>query len=400
MKKQTNQGITKIGKRHFRIRVRAKDPRTGKLKEVDRIAEDIDLAEARRLREEWRAEIRAGANQEELERMTFRAYANGWLDGRLPRVKDSTSEWYASVLDLHVLPTFGDLYLDVITKRDIERWQKESSLQARPATANGWLAVVKMIMGEASVDYRFRDPSVRVKPLPTHDIEPRRFALTVLETSRLLTVVREQWPEHYPLLLLLTLTGMRWGEATALKWSDIDEEEGGIRVVKAHRRGRVSTTKTGRSRVYPLHEIFSEALKAHRGRLVAAQHPGLREGWVFAVRSARDKEKASLPTPKSWSKLLPKWLAAAEITKHITPHSLRRTDVDLLRLAKVDLVVRQSLVGHATVAMTDHYSTVATPEQREAMDKVVDLVFPSESGGSSGGSSPTNTESGPKAALK
>ncbi len=50
--------------------------------------------------------------------------------------------------------------------------------------------------------------------------------------------------------------------------------------------------------------------------------------------------------------------------------------------------------------MTDHYSTVATPEQHEAMDKVVELVFPAESGGSSGGSSPRNAESGSNAALK
>ena len=37
--------------------------------------------------------------------------------------------------------------------------------------------------------------------------------------------IRDTEPEHYPLALTLPLTGIRYGEATALRWSDIDEAQ-------------------------------------------------------------------------------------------------------------------------------------------------------------------------------
>jgi integrase len=230
-----------------------------------------------------------------------------------------------------------------------------------------------MLLGDASADYGFPDPTARIRTMPNHDIEPRRLALSADELRRLLEGARQMDPEQYPLLLTLALTGARWGEATALKWSDIDETEGTLRVVRSHVRGRVGTTKTGKTRVYPLVPELIDVLREHRQRLLADQHPGLKEGWVFATTDREGKE-ARLACPKAWARALPRWLRAAGITKHITPHSLRRTNVDLLRRAQVDAVVARSLVGHATEAMRDHYSTVASDEQHEAVNRVVKLV--------------------------
>jgi integrase len=374
MEKTKHRGIEKMARRTFRVRVRGKDPRTGKLKEVDRVLVDVDLAEARRLREQWHADITTGAVEEKTKRTTVRAFARSWSESRAPRLKWSVVERYGDALDNHILPAFGDLYFDTLTKQDIEAWVVELAKKYRPETVNGRLRVLKTLCRDAAADLGITDPSVRVRPLPTRDVADRRQALTADELRELLEVVCTTDPEQYPLLLTFALTGMRWGEATALKWSDVDEGEAVIRVVRSHYRGRISTTKTGRSRTSPLAPELSEVLREHRQRMVAAQHPALGEGWVFAVRSAKEPEKAALPAPSTWAKCLPRWLEAAKITKHITPHAFRRTNVDLLRQAKVDAVVARSLVGHATEGMRDRYSTVATEEQREAMSRVVGLV--------------------------
>lgn len=404
MKKTKSPGITEISRGRYQIRVRGKDPRTGKLRSKTRIV-TCDLRKAKWLREEWHEELVTGEQDVGPEKMTVGDYASEWLDGRRLRVRLSSAEWYATVLDLHILPVFGDLYLDTVRKRDIERWLASKIGKPRRATINGWLAVVKMLFRDAAADYGLPDPAARVRPLPDLGEEPKRQALTAEELRRLLTVAREASPDQYPLLLTLALTGMRWGEATALKWSDLDEKEGMIHIARGHRRGRLGLPKNGRARTCSLPPELLEALNGHRRRLMTEQHPGLHEGWVFATKSREDPDQAALRSPKSWSKCLPKWVKAAKIEKHITPHSLRRTFVDLLRQAQVDAVVARSLVGHASEEMRNHYSTVAAAEQRLATARVVSLVgfaSPSgNSGGESGGESGSeNTESGPKAALK
>jgi integrase len=61
-------------------------------------------------------------------------------------------------------------------------------------------------------------------------------------------------------MLLLTDTDARFGEATALRWSDVDVECGVIRIARSHSSGRnLGPTKTGEERTVEL----STRLRAH-----------------------------------------------------------------------------------------------------------------------------------------
>lgn len=64
-------------------------------------------------------------------------------------------------------------------------------------------------------------------------------------------------------LLILTMVslGLRSGEAIAIKFSDIDFEEGTVRIQRSIRHGVVSTTKTGFSRVVEIPAFLLEKLK-------------------------------------------------------------------------------------------------------------------------------------------
>jgi integrase len=55
----------------------------------------------------------------------------------------------------------------------------------------------------------------------------------------------------------------------------------------------------------------------------------------------------------------------------VTPHDLRRTFVDLLRLAGVDPIVEHVIVGHADDEMRARYSTIRTPEAAEAVERAL-----------------------------
>ncbi len=382
-KTKKHRGIQKLGPRKYKVRVRGVDPRTGQMKEVKRIVE-TDLRGAQRVREELYAEIKTGIEEEQKERVTVATYARSWLEARLPRIKIGTAQHYATVLDLHILPAFGEIYFDSLMRLDIDKWISGQAERYQPESINGQLRVLKSLCRDAVEDLGIKNPTARVRALPKRDVEGDKCALTAKELRSLFDAVQNFAEKEYPLLVTLAFTGMRWGEATALKWSDIDKEEEIIRVFRAHRFGVVSTPKANKPRIYPLVPELVKVLQEHQSRLATENHPGLSEDWIFATRSKKDSNKPSLRTPSSWQKSLPKWLAAAGISKHITPHSFRRTNVDLLRQAKVDAVIARSLVGHATESMREHYSSVSHEEKREAISRVIELVGLSDQDGKSG----------------
>ena len=69
-----------------------------------------------------------------------------------------------------------------------------------------------------------------------------------------------------------------------------------------------------------------------------------------------------------------------------TQRGMRRTFNDLARHARVELIVTRSISGHLTERMQDHYSTVASDEQREGIARVINLFgdAPNASGAPSG----------------
>lgn len=64
------------------------------------------------------------------------------------------------------------------------------------------------------------------------------------------------------------------------------------------------------------------------------------------------------------------------LNKKITQRALRRTFNNLARAAQVNDIVTQSVSGHLTERMQQHYSSVNAGEQRDALAKVVRLFDP------------------------
>jgi len=87
--------------------------------------------------------------------------------------------------------------------------------------------------------------------------------------------------DGYPLALTLALTGIRYGGATALRWSDIDEANAVIWIERAQWHGIVSETKTGNVRTVPLTAELGEVLRDHRRTVRGGAE------WVFPNKDGR-----------------------------------------------------------------------------------------------------------------
>jgi integrase len=389
MSKSRYPGITTLSDGRKRIRLRAVDPRTGRMKEVDRVVEGT-VQEAASLRTELQKQIRNDAGGD-VQVPRLGDYATLWLASRIVGLKASSSSRYAEVLDTYVLPYLGDFFVDRITESDVRGWQARLARKRSGATVNGALVMLRMVLEDAVEEFDLpKNPSRRIRRLPVRrptDEEPN--LLTGAELGRVLTWLAAKEPDHHPLAATLALTGLRYGEATALKWADLDADAGIIRVRRAQWHGVVSTTKTGTSRTVPLVGDLADTLQKHRARLLACQAAGLGEGWVFPGPGG------GLLRPNALRFPLRRALKGCGVTKRVSVHGLRRTFNNLARQVAGEIVTR-SITGHVTAAMTEHYSHVDAREKLAAASKILLLLAPASEVGDQVGDRidpPTSPES-------
>jgi len=373
----------------FRVRIKALDPKTGKLKEVKKVLAAATAAEAASAKEELRLEFEAGRTQAHRLRLT--AYASSWLTGKLRVLKPSTANRYAQALDLHILPVLGDHYLDAIEPIDIVRWR--DGQEGKSASVNGRLRILKTLLRDAVAELGLpRDASARVHALREAHSECGPNRLTAEQLAKVLHAFRDHETHWYPLFLFLALTAARVSEGTALRWEDVDFEEAVVHICRAHWKGIVGTTKTGSSRTVPLPTILADTLKDHRRRLIEAQAPGLASGYVFLSKKGTIIRGSSLQKP------LERALGKAGIADRFTIHGFRRTFNNLLRQATTGEVVR-SMTGHVTERMTEHYSHVEVDEKHKAVNAVLHLVSTAKSGTLGGRSAEATVSGHPEAAV-
>ncbi len=386
-------GVYRVDNTTYIIRAKGTDPRTGKTKEGMKRLIGVNAQEAAQERAKL---IETFTNPiEQAKKVRVGDFAKSWIESKALRLDATTMRTYVAALEGHILPALGDYYYDAITSQDVQKWidravmrgwstekrhsrgkaTKSASKKVRRAYSRSsiavWFRVFRTMTRDAMVALGLpRDPTLRVS-LPEAAIDDEEAnALTPEQLAKFLDAFRDDHPAHFPMIVLLAYTGLRFCHASALRWDDWDEEAGVIRVQRKQVRrvvGPVSRKKRA-PKEYPVGPELAEVLKAHRKRMIEKQVPGLAAGWMFPSSAG------TLRSPSSLDKAWDACLAKAEIEKRFTVHGLRYTFTDLVRLANVDAVVRRALTGHVTEEMQRHYSTVGMEEKRAAVAGVLRLV--------------------------
>jgi hypothetical protein len=133
----------------YRVRVRAVDPRTGTQKEANQGFDGITMEQAVLKQAQLRDAIRFGGGVTERVRMKYAHFAKSLFERKLAMGElrsAKTRERWADTQDLHLIPYFGDWFVDAIRKPDIEEWKaaqgrKIERKEYSPNTANGWLRI-------------------------------------------------------------------------------------------------------------------------------------------------------------------------------------------------------------------------------------------------------------------
>lgn len=184
--------------------------------------------------------------------------------------RTSTLICFESVLNCHLLPTFGPREVGTIRRSDIAEHfdamrEKSATVQTINRTLRAMKAVLFFALERELVE---RNVMQRFRPFEGGQSERHvsRGAYSEAEAQPILSAAR---PHERALIGLLTLAGLRSGEAYALDWESVDLEGGCARVVRSwdHRGGKFVEPKTkAGSRVVPLSGWLVAELSAHKDR--------------------------------------------------------------------------------------------------------------------------------------
>ena len=154
---------------------------------------------------------------------------------------------------------------------------------------------------------------------------------------------QQKKPEYIPsyAVELAIYTGMRVGEIAALRWDHIIYEEGYILIQLSEKYDRktktwkIESTKTGKSRKFPLSNVIVDLLKRIRK---AEMKYGFLGEYVFQNQEGRIKARAISHCSRYRCK-------KANIDEK-SIHAFRRTLNSKMMVAGVSAVVAASMLGH------------------------------------------------------
>ena len=296
-----------------------------------------------------------------------------WLEGKRNIVKKATYDKYESLWRVHVKPYWGDTSIANVTHSSVQRWVGELSEQMSGKQAVSVYSVLNMIMRFAVKDKRISEnPCVDVSLPSCKPVKARRY-LSMSELSALARAGRNRKSGDYEtLILFLGTTGMRFGEATALRVKNIDFETGLIKVeenaVWSGKGMHVNSAKNGEERIVG----FPKRLLAERLRAACAhKDPEAlvfeRPGSVNDGRHLTIDDYMRRPNKSGWFE------ATVNDSRlpRLTLHDLRHTAVSLAIHANVSTKVVQQIAGHKTATMTiDYYADLYVDDLKTYGDQL------------------------------
>jgi len=271
--------------------------------------------------------------------------AGVWRTECFHRFKPSSRRSTSSALASQLLPAFGGMPLDRITRRDVMAWFDRYSGTA-PGGANRVLATLRQILNHAVVHGHLEvNPANGIRRNPKRTFN--RF-LSRDETRRLhaeldrLVAERPARAAPADLIRLLCFTGCRLSEIRTLRWSEVCVDTLDL-----------GDSKTGPRKVY---------LNSETRRIIERQ-PRMGSDHVFP--SPRDP---AVPI----SQFVRLWFILRERAglEDVRLHDLRHNYASHAVLNGVPLPTVARLLGHRQVSMTLRYAHVADREVEAAAERI------------------------------
>lgn len=316
----------------------------------------------------------------EPKKITLSQFLDEWLDVYCrPKLAPKTYKSYSEIVRLYFKPILGHIELTKLNPAVIQRYYNmlKEEKQLSDTTINYHHRLLRNALKHAvKWQYISKNPCDAVDPPKKHKIEIKVWNKENIKKA-------EEIFSDTPIFLHVMLaiyTGMRLGEICALKWEDINFQEGTCIVRRTIQRVNkeiiIKKPKTENSiRIVVLPQNITKLLKLEKKKqaeskmLFGSEYNTSYDGFISVWEDGRLKE------PDYVSKKFHKILSSAPELPMIRFHDLRHTHATLMLASGVHMKVISERLGHSQIGITmDLYSHVSIDLQKEAIKKLETLL--------------------------
>lgn len=342
-------------------------------------------------------------------KITVGDYMDKWLRD-LRRAPQTIAGWRIKVR-LHITPHIGHIPLAALQPSHLDdlyrKLEREGSPGGKGPLSRSTVREVHNILSSAFTAAarsgelgQMESPTRRANPPTAKEAKAQRSEIrtwTGNELKGFLRAMRDEGDHYYPLWHLLAMTGLRRGEALALRWRDVDLERGSL--VVAGSLGEIrqedaeggrsrslerGPTKSGKSRPVGLDQSTAAVLRQHkrqqnedRLRLGARWQDqdlvfcrgSLWLGKLDVAGGPVDPERISQAFQRRVARLAKDGLTVIRL------HDLRHTWATLAMSRGVAVKIVSERLGHHSAAYTaDTYQHVMAGMDQEAAEVVAAVL--------------------------
>ncbi|MBR2520774.1 MAG: site-specific integrase [Oscillospiraceae bacterium] len=325
---------------------------------------------------------------------TFKEYGEAvFMPMKRTNCSENTRVYYQSALNNHLYPVFGNLRLPDITSSQISAYflkLRESNLSY--STIIGIYVTCSQLFKHAYFDETiFHNPMDKVQRPRRRKDELKKDveAFTADELKFIISLLAAESLKWQCFTRLLIDTGIRRGEACALRWEDIDFKENSALIhanlgYTPDKGVYLDATKTGRERIVYFSSDAASLLKQYKTEQAAAT--SRRATRLSKETNLLPLEKITIPeyiftergsnapmTPDAVNRFFQRFSKRHGIEIHA--HKLRHSFASLAILNGSDIASVSEVLGHADKATTLRvYSHADEESKRRAANIVANAI--------------------------
>ena len=318
---------------------------------IGKESENTTRSQAEDFIEKARSEARAGRlnlpSGRKLQ-LTFKRAAKTYLE-MLDEADGKDQDSNKAHLRLHLVPYFGGMRLDRISKFTIKKYQKHCRDKGlAEATINRTLATYRR-MARRLVEWRVTSIVLPMVKLEVEDNQRKRIISAEEETHLLEAALHDSNSYIWLFIRMGLATGLRHTELLTARFDGFDAKTRRLRV----------KAKGGKWREQPLTRGIVDLLE--RERKMAADQ----DGRIFPTSRTKSGHYVSLGKP--FARCVKRAGMNPDV---VVPHVMRHTAITRLSESKADIKTIQEFSGHETVAMVLRYAHSQKDAVNRALDKM------------------------------